>query len=114
MTDTANPLAALIDQLKEHGWTCEHPARWHSPVKDGKPQRAKYLTGPLWHFGVAEIFLTDSCEVMLCGDLWRAYGKDLTAEEFLRWLSLPEPAWNAPAKRSLLPGQKSLFGDDGE
>jgi hypothetical protein len=49
---------------------------------------------------------------MLCGDLWRAYGKDLTAEEFLRWLTLPEPAWNAPAKRNVLQGQKSLFRDE--
>jgi hypothetical protein len=112
MIDTANPVAGLIDQLKEHGWRCEHPDHWHSPVKDGKPVRAKYLTGSLWHFYAAEVYVTDSCEVMLCGDLWRAYGKDLTAEEFLRWLTLPEPAWNAPAKRSLLPGQKSLFGDE--
>jgi len=112
MTDTANPLAAIMDQLREHGWTCEHPHKWWSPVKDGKPQRAKYLTGPLWHFAVAEIFLTDQCEVMLCGDLHRAHPTDISAAEFLRWLTLPRPVWEAEEKPKVLAGQKSLFGDE--
>lgn len=113
MTDTANDLTAMLDMLSEHGWKCEHPRKRHHPVIDGKPVPALYLTGNLWHFAAAEIFLADDGRVFLCGDLHRAHPTDIDLPEFLRWLAMPDPVWNVatPAKK-VLPGQRNLFGED--
>lgn len=110
---TSNPLTAMLDTLREHGWTCAYPRSKHFPVIDGKTEPSVYVTGPIWHIKDGEIFLADDGRVFLCGDLHRAHGKDIDFAEFLRWLKLPEPVWDeaAPVKK-VLKGQRGLFGDE--
>lgn len=115
MTDTANPLPAMLDALREHNWICQHPGKYVHPVVDGKPHKALVITGDLWHCKDAAIYLTTAGTVMLMGDLWTAWKADLEFGEFLRWLTLPEPVWNSAVKvaeKKVLPGQRDLFGDE--
>lgn len=112
MTDTASPIAAMLDALREHGWECKHPRNFCHPVVDGKPYRSRVLTGDLWHFKDAAVYLTDAGTIMLMGDLYTAWKKDLEFDEFIRWLKLPEPVWSVSAPGKSVRGQRDLFRDE--
>ena len=112
MTDTANPIAAMLDELRQHGWTCQFPTKRLHPVIDNKPVPCVLVSGNLWHFTAAEVFLADDGRVFLCHDLHRVHPRDIDFAEFLRWLKSPVPVWDLAEKKKVLPGQRSLFGDE--
>ena len=108
---TANPISAMLDTIKEHGWTCQHPAARH-PIQDDdkKLHRCVYVTGSLQGIPDAAVYLSDSSLVLLTGQLRASHSKDVDFAEFCKWLKagkLPEPEG-----KKVLPGQRNLFGDE--
>ena len=106
MTDTANPIAAMLDTLKEHGWTCRHPTKRHTLQGVDKVLRGCVaIEGKL--FGVdREARLCEDGLVMLIGEM-----RDVDFATFLSWMGLSEePKIEKPVPK----GVRSLFGDDDE
>ena len=113
MTNAQNTIAAMLQSLAQHGWTCEHPNNWCHPIDvNGEPVKSLYCTGPLWSYAQAGIYLSPQGRVLLTEELWTIHKQDIDLQEFLRWLQMPEPPWNAVEKKEILSKQRNLFGDD--
>lgn len=90
-----------LAELLSRGWTCEHPNAIHRPIgRDGVGRGSVYLEG-LINSHPREAFLSiEDGLVMLIR------GEDYTFDEFIALLD------RKPEALKVLPGQKSLLGDE--
>lgn len=104
MSDTANPVAAMLDMLKEHGWTCTHSAKRHTMTGiDHVARRCVWIEGKL--FGIdRQAYLAEDGIVMLIGEQ-----RDVDFATFLSWQELTEePKMEKPVPK----GVRSLFAEE--
>jgi hypothetical protein len=108
VSDTANPLAVFLNTLSEYGWVCKHPGKINTVAGlDGRMRRVVVIEGKLWNVDQMAYLCKETGYVMIMGT-----GHDVALGNFMRWLKSPSEPQPEPAKRNVLPGQKSLFGDE--
>jgi len=108
VTDTVNTLAAFLDALSEHGWTCQYPKQVRSVAGiDDRIRRVVVIEGKLWNVPQMAYLCKDTGYVMMMGS-----EHDVGFSKFLEWLKSPVEPKPETAKKSVLAGQKSLFGDE--
>lgn len=84
----------MLKALKSHGWACEFPTARHAITDDLKQvHRCVYCIGSLWHFADAAVYLSDAGRVLMTGELYSAFRKDVEFSEFLEWLGMERPVW---------------------
>ena len=101
-------LSGFLDTLSEHGWTCKHPSKVNTVAGlDGRLRRVVVIEGKLWNVPQMAYLCKDTGYVMMMGT-----EHDVGFGKFLEWLRSPSEPKPETAKKSVLSGQKSLFGDE--